>query len=69
MRNRYSRDTWQINERRITLGLLHVLTAAFATGQHVVKDRSQVEFDQDTSVSSSPRFLLLLFETYNHDFS
>ncbi|GAA5828296.1 hypothetical protein JCM5353_003289 [Sporobolomyces roseus] len=51
------RDTWQINERRITLGLLHCFTAAFATGQHVVKDRSQVEFDQDTSLAIPARLL------------
>lgn len=33
------------------MGLLHAFSAAFAAGQHVVKDRSQVEFDADTSVS------------------
>ncbi|GAA5984691.1 hypothetical protein JCM11641_004564 [Rhodosporidiobolus odoratus] len=49
------RDAWQVNERRILLGLLHVFLAAFATVQHVSTDRSQVKFDDDTTLTIPAR--------------
>ncbi|GAA6012085.1 hypothetical protein JCM11491_001745 [Sporobolomyces phaffii] len=45
------RDTWQVNERRITLALFHAFLAAFATVHHVVEERSQVVFDDDASLA------------------
>ncbi|GAA5911686.1 nucleoporin NDC1 [Sporobolomyces salmoneus] len=49
------RDTWQVNERRITLALFHVFLAGFATVQHVVESRSQVHFDEDISLAIPTR--------------
>ncbi|GAA6012974.1 hypothetical protein JCM8202_002972 [Rhodotorula sphaerocarpa] len=43
------RDAWQLNERRVVLSLFHVALAAWATVQHVVEDRSQVTFDDESS--------------------
>lgn len=45
-----SRDAWQLNERRVVLSLLHVALALSATVQHVTQDRSQVVFDDESSV-------------------
>ncbi|BGP13789.1 hypothetical protein JCM10213v2_001727 [Rhodosporidiobolus nylandii] len=49
------RDAWQLNERRIVLGLLHVFLAAFATVQHIALDRSQVHFDDEPSLTIPAR--------------
>ncbi|GAA5863792.1 hypothetical protein JCM1840_005768 [Sporobolomyces johnsonii] len=49
------RDAWQLNERRVLLGLLHVFVAAFATVQYVLEDRSQVHFEEDTSLTIPAR--------------
>lgn len=49
----HRRDAWQVNERRILLGVLHAFVAVAATVQHVVQDRSQVHFDEDSSVRAS----------------
>lgn len=46
-----SRDAWQLNERRLVLSLFHLSLAAWATVKHVLEDRSQVEFDDDSDVS------------------
>ena len=46
-----SRDAWQLNERRLVLSLVHLSLAAWATVKHVLEDRSQVEFDDDSDVS------------------
>jgi hypothetical protein len=40
-----------VNERRVTLALFHAFLSAFATFTHVVEERSQVHFEEDTSVS------------------
>lgn len=45
------RDLQMLNERRIFLTLLHLFLAFAATMEHVVKGRSRVEFDADSSVS------------------
>ncbi|GAA5890298.1 hypothetical protein JCM16303_005323 [Sporobolomyces ruberrimus] len=45
------RDTWQVNERRICLALFHAFLAGFATVQHVVRDRSVVHFEEDTTLA------------------
>ncbi|GAA5990201.1 hypothetical protein JCM5350_001083 [Sporobolomyces pararoseus] len=61
------RDAWQVNERRITLALFHLFLAGFATVHHVVESRSQVHFDEDTSLAIparlANRFLLRLSAT------
>ncbi|GAA5919791.1 hypothetical protein JCM1841_005864 [Sporobolomyces salmonicolor] len=49
------RDAWQLNERRVLLGLLHCFVAAFATVQYVLEDRSQVHFEEDISLTIPAR--------------
>ncbi|GAA5933058.1 Ndc1p [Sporobolomyces koalae] len=49
------RDTWQLNERRIILALLHTALAAAATVEHVVKDRSQVQFEHEDTLAIPAR--------------
>ncbi|GAA6064070.1 hypothetical protein JCM10212_001476 [Sporobolomyces blumeae] len=44
------RDSWQVNERRITLAVVHAVLAGVATVRHVLLDRSQVHFEKDTSL-------------------
>jgi beta-galactosidase GanA len=49
----HRRDAWQVNERRILLGIFHAFLAAAATVSHVVYDRSQIHFDDHSSVRPS----------------
>ncbi|GEM09572.1 nucleoporin protein Ndc1-Nup family protein [Rhodotorula toruloides] len=50
------RDAWQVNERRLMLAILHIVLAVWATVQHVVEDRAQVEFDDDATLIIPARF-------------
>ncbi|GAA5822909.1 hypothetical protein JCM11251_004420 [Rhodosporidiobolus azoricus] len=49
------RDSWQLNERRVLLALLHTFLGVFGMVQHVFNDRSQVHFDDDTSLTIPAR--------------
>ncbi|GAA5885250.1 hypothetical protein JCM6882_009539 [Rhodosporidiobolus microsporus] len=49
------RDSWQLNERRVLLALLHTFLGIFGMVQHVLNDRSQVHFDDDTSLAIPAR--------------
>lgn len=42
-----------MNERRIILAFFHAFLAGFGTFQHVVERRSQIHFEEDTTVSFS----------------
>jgi len=45
-----SRDAWQLNERRVVLCVFNIVLAVAATVRHVLDDRSQALFDEDTTV-------------------
>ncbi|GAA5848333.1 hypothetical protein JCM8547_004480 [Rhodosporidiobolus lusitaniae] len=49
------RDAWQVNERRVLLGIFHAFLAVFATVQHVAEDRSVVHFDDDVTLTIPAR--------------
>ncbi|GAA5853714.1 hypothetical protein JCM9279_000285 [Rhodotorula babjevae] len=49
------RDSWQLNERRVVLFVFNVVLAVAATVRHVLDDRSQVLFDEDTTLSIPAR--------------
>ncbi|BGO89507.1 hypothetical protein NBRC10512_003968 [Rhodotorula toruloides] len=49
------RDAWQVNERRLLLAIFHAVLAAWATVQHIVEDRAQVEFDDDATLTIPAR--------------
>ncbi|GAA5830168.1 hypothetical protein JCM3766R1_002807 [Sporobolomyces carnicolor] len=49
------RDTWQVNERRIILAFFHAFLAGFGTFQHVVERRSQIHFEEDTTLAIPTR--------------
>ncbi|KWU46467.1 hypothetical protein RHOSPDRAFT_15271 [Rhodotorula sp. JG-1b] len=44
-----------LNERRLVLSLFHLTLAAWATVKHVLEDRSQVEFDDDSDLTIPAR--------------
>ncbi|GAA5942734.1 hypothetical protein JCM3775_005030 [Rhodotorula graminis] len=49
------RDAWQLNERRVVLAVFHVVLAVAATARHILDDRSQVLFDEDTTLTIPAR--------------
>ncbi|GAA5875593.1 hypothetical protein JCM3774_006112 [Rhodotorula dairenensis] len=52
------RDAWQLNERRLVLSLFHLTLAAWATVKHVTEDRSQVIFDDDSTLTIPSRLIV-----------
>ncbi|GAA5896308.1 hypothetical protein JCM8208_001844 [Rhodotorula glutinis] len=51
------RDAWQLNERRVVLAVFHVVLAVAATVRHILDDRSQVLFDEDTTLTIPVRLV------------